>query len=461
MSSLRRLIIGSGILAAAVVLAGAVFLAQLHWRSAAEGIEIGVFFPAPSEKNWIDFLEGIRLAAREAGLALEEHGTEADGLVAECTVRTSPQPVMFRWYREVGARKLQRRVSEVCRSRCPPLALVGANNTSLTRALTEALSQCENHDKVPALLMTTATADDLTDILPDRSFRFGFNDTYQAHAVVQRLQDFYAAHQLVNPRIKALVVRVLDDPFSMDLANGFVRALGEQPGVELIPPSRPLRQGAKGARAIWSLPTTTAGAVDDVSSEEWLLTRRMVRTMLADPEKQWVVALPISTAAIRRVTFAIRELLQLAKTQDQETVERIMHNLVFLSGDSPSYYTFLEWRLNQQFAPDEVPGPVIFFSHTNPVDRTVADPPNRHVPARGLNRDVVRALLAVVPQLGRDPTPIRLAAALERYTPPGVTVPFFAGHERRQGGGAIVAIPRPDIDDYEMVLPSQWRLIEP
>ena len=79
----------------------------------------------------------------------------------------------------------------------------------------------------------------------------------------------------------------------------------------------------------------------------------------------------------------------------------------------------------------------------------------RAIPSRGLNREVVRALLRVIPKMGMRPTPEKLAAELADYVPSGKGERLFRDHERHEGGGAIVAAPKKE--EFELLLPAGWK----
>lgn len=442
---------------AAVAALGGAGLAIYHWIYASPAdvhVEVAVFFPGPNERTWTDFVEGVRLAAAESGLAIEE-----DAPQFSCSVATQPKPIRFRWYPEVGARRIQRRVGELCRQPKPPIAFVGSSNSELTRCLGSEIRRAADKEKTPVLLMTGATSDDLITLIPERTFRFGFNNSRQAKDVVARLNEFIQKRQQSTPTVKAIVVRVADDEFSVDLAAQFARELSQNMQAQLqSPPARfqaklvAMERGKSDDR-IWTLGTAT-GRYDDPSPSEWELARQIKERVIVDLESQWVVALPAGTSVYRRLSFAISSTLK--EIDDRAISESVRNQLVMISGDSLDYYAFREAALNQ-LLPDESPAPVIFFGHADPLDRTVAPPPNRHIPTRALNREVARALLAVVPTLGGDVTSAKLAQALVVYKSVGQDVPMFDNGERRAGGGAIVAIPRPSKQDYELLLPAAWR----
>lgn len=436
------------ILTAFVVLGTAAFVGVRQVASSLHDVEVGVFFPGNSEQSWIDFVEAVRLASREIGAPVE-HPPGGH----ESRVSLEPLPIRFRWYPEIGCRGIQRRVEELCQRAEPPVALVGANSSTLTGAMADSLAECKNPHGPPVLLMTEATTDGLISVNPGRSFRFGYNNSYQAKLIVDRLHAYYQEQGAAHPKLSVLAVAVDDNAFSVDLAERFLKAVRAKFTVDVVPSpqSVSMADGVKEPDYIWRL-TTATGSFNDPSPEEWRLTRRIVSAMTMNPVHPWVLALPVNVTTFRRLTFAMSETFKVEP--DQSAVQKVRDRLVILAGDSMDYYTFKEATKNE-ILPVETPAPVILFAHVNPVDTTVSRQPTSAIPSRGLNREVVRALLRVIPKMGMRPTPEKLAAELSEYVPSGKGERLFRDHERHEGGGAIVAAPRKK--EFELLLPASWR----
>lgn len=441
---------------ALVLLAGLGALATRFWTRRPAAVEVGVFFPGTSADNWVNFLAGVRLAAAEKDLAVHESPESHS-----CLVDSSPVPVRFQWYPEVGSRGVQRRVSEICQRPRPPLAIVGANNSYLTGAIAGEMARHSRQDAIPVLLMTVATADALIDVLPERSFRFGFNNAFQARVVARGLEEFYRTRGIENPQVEAIVIQVLDNPFSMDLARNFRKQLRETVKPTFSPPPAGIFDAGMvdadgeedGAVSFWSLETSTGG-FDVPTEDERKLGREVVARMRAKPDKEWVIVLPVGTTPFRRFSFALHSAL--LEVGDAALARRLREHAVVLSGDSMDFHEFKEPIVNQ-LLPDETPTSLIFFAHVNPMDETVSDKPDGQTSDRSLDREVARALFQVLPELGADPTPAALAEALAEYRAAGAEEPFFRGRERHSGGGAIIAIPRPEHQDFDLRLPEDWR----
>jgi hypothetical protein len=334
--------------------------------------------------------------------------------------------------------------------------VIGASNSALTQSLAIELSKC-GADRIPVLLMTDATADSLVSINHGRSFRFGYNNSYQAKAVVARLKEYYASKGFGDANVHALVIQVVDDPFAVDLAYHFERELADQLSAAIVPPAKPsgvnppILLGPPPANA-WSLSTST-GAFDSPSEEEWALAHMLVEEMAQAPEAPWAVALPVGTTPYRRMSYALHRALD--DYSDRAKTAAIRQRITILSGDSMSYATFAQSQRSQLY-PEESPAPVIFFAHVNPLEGAVDAESRSQASAQLLNRDVVHVLLDVVSELGSDPTAEALATALARYSPDD-RPSFFVNGERREGGGAILAIPRPRDGDFQLVVPTAWR----
>lgn len=440
---------------AALVIVAVALLAPLLVPPPPPLVEIGVFLPGPNDSSWIDFSEGLRLACAERNLRVEAiPGARPD--VNDHEVRLASRPVRFHWLPDRGPRAIQRKVQELCQQEHPPLAVIGANNSSLTWALASALEQAGASDPKPVLLMTNSTAQGLIDVYP-RSLRFGHANQYQARTVVAKLQEVLKDTPGEPRPTRAIVVQVLDDPFSVDLAFQFEREL-ELAGVAFVSPDRVGTPAAKldmlaadVPKRAWTIPTAT-GSYDSPSDGERQLASQICQHILRDRDARWVVVLPVGTNPFRRLTYAL--FLALKDSLDPRASAEAMERTVFLLGDSIEYYAFAPGYANQLFA-EETPGSVIFFAHVDPLDPTVVSTPNRHIPARGLAREVCRGLLDVLDRLGPNARSADVFEALAVYTPKGSSEPYFHDRERRSGGGAIVANPKGE--SFEIVLPDHWR----
>lgn len=439
------------LLAVLAVVAGVAIGFRVFWPPAPADAEVAIFFPSTSVSAWPDFVEAIKLAAKERDLEVQ-----CDEAGHACTVMTSPLPVRFQWYPAIGSYEIQQSVREACQKRQPPIAVVGANNTLMTEALGGAIRDCDQEGQSPLLLMTTATADELINLVPDRTFRFGFSNRYQAEAVVARLARMI--EESPNPMdrsrpVRAVLVQVEDNPFSLDLARDFEEVLSADLGATFIDPPKSFapRSDSTGTAHGWSLDTATGGT-EEPSPAEIRLAKAMLDTLLENPEARPVIVLPAGGDLFGRLGRAwTAEVRRRSLTEDQKT---FLSRLVFLSGDSLDYFDFAEAKRGQ-VPPLSTPGPVIFFCHGNPTDESLGPIADSRRPSVGLNRDVVRALLDAAPTLGRRPTAEALARSLTEWNADNANV--FEGRERRQGGGAVVAEPDRASGQFRFQLPEEWR----
>ena len=452
-------LIAIGALGAAVL--GLVLLGNalgIFGASSPAPVEVAVYFPGTSDTAWLNWIEGVRLAANEQDLT-----TECTPSRNECLVKTRPVPILFRWYPTVGSRQMQLEVSRRCQQSPRPIAVVGSSNSSLTQALAEALQSVTPVSSAPVLLMTDSTADDLISIYRNRSFRFGFNNSYQAHTVVDRLKDYYGQSskesKSAKAKPKALVVKVADSPFAVDLAYHFERELIDVLNVEFQSPEKvrstaDLEAAPLQPKHAWTLSTAT-GRFSTPSPEERSLATQWARALVSEPDRPWIMVLPVDTSAYRRLSTALADALR--AHPDADRARRVAANIVVLSGDALSYHSFDEPKRTQLQLRDRLKAPVIFFAHVNPDDPTVTNSPCRMKSSRALDREVARALLTAIPTLGTDPTAAGLIKALVDYQLRGESKKFFADHERVVGGGAIVARPKHDANKFELVVPEKWR----
>lgn len=431
----RGPILGAALFALVTFILGA---GALHrWWLGPGPAEVAVFFPGTSDEDWTDFVAGLTLAAAETGSPIR--AKTDPGLIE---VDVAGQPLLFRWYPEVGSGGIRRRVAEICARSSPPLAIVGANNTALTQSVASALAQCPADG--PLLLMTTATQDELVARLPGRAFRFGFNNTYQARVVTRRLRELLGASP--PPRLMTIAVASADDPFSEDLSDRMLKELSRTFSVQPVKPPAAFSGRSEGSRStIWWLPTTTGG-YQRASDQEVAFARSIATAMRLDASAEWILILPVGLTPLRRIGLALGEELQELGCRPK---------LVILSGDSLDYQEFAEADRNQLPA-DRFPGTVIFFAHANPLDPSASGPPGGSIGARCLDRDLARALLRSLAALGPPWTPSRLGRALSEHA--SGPARFFEANERREGGGAIVAIPRRDLDHFELSVPAGWRV---
>jgi hypothetical protein len=460
--------------------------------------EIAVLFPGTTDRNWLDLRAGFELAAREAGVELRESAERH-----ELTIVGPAGPTVIRWYPEIGNRALQRRVDELVHRPHPPIAVIGANNSQLTRTLAVGLANTPGDRPAPLLLIPTASADDLIHHHPGRAFRFGASNSRQASSVVERLSRYLAERANgAEVMTRAVIVQVSDDHFSIDLASQLRRELAAKLRTSFVAPVPRFRAAADRPSAgadVWTLSTST-GSVDAPSAEESALAQQLVAEAIERPQDAWVVGLPMSAITLRRVSIALAQAF--ANCPDRGKAEAARAQFTLLAGDTPEHASFMSGGYHAE----EFPAPVIFFAHHNPTDPALADvrhdrPPGSVVGVRPKNdrpagangapaakpaaeaapkpaaepahagtgavrggatrlvhRDIARALLGLLAESPeRLPTdPSVWAERLKTWRDPDGEL-GFDGFERRVIGGAILVIPDPRQDRFEIRLPKEWE----
>jgi hypothetical protein len=290
--------------------------------------------------------------------------------------------------------------------------------------------------------MTHATADPLIDVNPGRTFRFGFNNSYQARVIVQELDTILSVLPEEPREVQAIIVEVSDNPFSVDLAASFERELRDKMQAKIL--SDPAAQTAD---SHWLLRTAGRGS-DGATPAEVDLARRIVERLAAHPNASSVVVLPTDLDTLRHLAAAIKQ--ERFRRGVEDPSQPNLGEIYLLAGDSIDYYD-----VTQDLQPNAMPGPLLFFSHVNPVDQSIAPAIDSHRPAIGLNRDLALTLFSALRTVTDAPTPDRLTEALRRHSVEEGSV-LFESFERAAGGGAVVATPAPMGDRFEVRLPKSW-----
>ncbi len=399
--------------------------------------EIAVLFPSSDTTAWPDFVRGVRLAADQRKLLVRE-----DSAQHALTVMTEPIPTRFQWHPVIGSFALQRKVRELCTRPNPPLAIVGASNTSMTRAIGNEVRQASRADWIPLLLMTSATTDELIDVIPGRSFRFGFNNSHQARAVVAELDSLLTTLPGELELVQAVIVEVVDNPFSVDLARHFERELRTRLNARILH-----RQSSTDQASHWQLRTAGRGS-EGATDDEKLLAKQIVARLAEQPQARSVVVLPTELTTLHHLAVAVKQ--EKFRRSVEDPSSPALGDVYLLTGDSIDYYD-----VTNELPPIAMPGPLLFFSHVNPVDPSIPSEPESHRPAISLNRDVAQTLLSAIGRLSTRPKPDQLAGILRDQTGADGVV-SFQDYERSVGGGAVVANPTPMGDRFEMQLPKDW-----
>ena len=234
----RLLAIGGFCLAALMVYT---VILDLEVKDSGDGSDtpiIAVFYP--ERIYWREFREGIRVCARKKLLRIVD---ETDlSVVVEST--RSNRGLGFVWHGVRGVVAMKEEIERLLSESPQPVAFVGSSNTVLTQAIARTLNDAaEAGGPAGPLLLIPWAGSVLTDrsepseppiglldILPGRTFRFCPNNQAQAGLLVGCL-----AHRAPPLLLdKAIIIEDRQDPYSIDLADSFHRAIERAaPGVEI------------------------------------------------------------------------------------------------------------------------------------------------------------------------------------------------------------------------------------
>ncbi len=264
--------------------------------------EVAVFYP--ERVLWNEFRLAVGLCARKGLAKVVE---ESDNAVTVSTPRHG-RLVRFALDDVRGLRETKDEITRALERHPEPVAVVGSSNTVLTLAIAEALRANAGRDggKGPVLLIPWASAvlaerpepgegpTNLLDILPGRTFRFCPNNQHQADLIVQCLAD--RDHEA--GKIPRRVVLVVDrrDPYSVDLAAGFHRA------IEAVAPEAEIVERADSlGLPLLHDPTMLPGPEEDALADSiWQYAEKLPRG-----QTTWVV-LPLQSEPTQRMITALR-----------------------------------------------------------------------------------------------------------------------------------------------------------
>jgi len=456
--------------------------------------EIAWIHAATNGANWERFVAGVHRAERDCPhLHVEDQNAFLDqtAAVPELSLRVDgcPSKLWIRWYKLTSDTGIEKWVEELAGRDAPPLAIIGGGSSDRARDLAKALAAKtqEWHGQPPLFFITTATADrvrlddeaesyltlepvdpakwhDLMSVYQDRTFRFCFTNSQMAEAVV----DFVSSQPRLQPHGSprpegfagavsafagndpwgsaalllagaheppaAYAVQWRDDPYSIDLSEQFTRVL-RQPdrnwGIVDIP------------RIPYSV-----GPFQDPNPQEELTAETMIGQIRLSPGQRPLLVVPAVVQPARRL---LRKMTREAPLEGR--------NLVAVTGDSINFnnvYRDGEIVWNVQ----EMPVPLVFFCHQNPVDwpEPAGEKTLKHANSTDdvlLNADIIRLLVEAAYEETSGSSGAKtarrlvssaeeLAARLQARDPP-----FFgkdpADGNRLGGSGEYVVCLLPDI----------------
>jgi hypothetical protein len=453
--------------------------------------EIAWMAPATSGENWERVVKAVRVLA---GQWAHTHGGDALVLntdraflpltadVPEIGLRFSKSKTLWlRWYKLSGENNADHWVASLQRRATPPLAIVGGDTSDRAVKLAEILERARGawHGSAPLLLITTATAerylppgrpdleldnDDwprLMAVYPGRSFRFSFTNTRMVEAVL----DFVRSRNDIWPdRAKKsetqpspfflFTLTWRDDGYSSDLAYSFQKLF-----------AAPLKAKFGDDVKIPADEDSILYGVGDYfqpNPREEMAVGLFLANSPQRGDLPQLLVLPTSTQRARRF---LRTLCRRAPSE--------VRDIVVANGDSISFNNLyrdrdLAWNVQ------DVPVPLIGFSHRDPIDPSagfgVKAPGSERVDNTStqdllLNRDLVEAVVLASFQEGAlvnsaDVVLDRLRRVVWRSTnvfpgpaTPGDTAFFDAEGNRTAGTGEHIIWLRP-IFEGTRVLPE-------
>lgn len=265
---------------------------------------VGVYYP--DRILWQDFAQGVRVCVQK------RLADAVDEDVDTMTIRLprTGRLLRFEWNDVRGVRETRDEVRRAMERTPAPLAIVGSSNTVLTEAIARALREATHGawERCPVLLVSWASAVlsepnepgegpvSLLDLLPGRTFRFCPNNQYLADQLIDAVASY---DQGVTPA-RAVIIEDRNDPYSVDLATSFHRA------IDRVAPRAEIVERAD------SLPypiTADPMALPDASEES--LAEALWRDAEALPEGKltWVL-LPLQDQPARRLIHALRRAAQ-------------------------------------------------------------------------------------------------------------------------------------------------------
>jgi hypothetical protein len=359
--------------------------------------EIVWLYAATNAAPWERFVTAAgtmkkRLEGSSAGLELEidDHNAfpELTTAVPELAISVKGRPgrLLFHWYKLTSDLKTTDWVKALVLRRPPPLAVIGGGSSDLAIELANCLREATDAQALgaaaPLLLLTTATADaadeepgpvdqPLTGLYPGRVFRFCFTNRQMAEAVVHFV---WSQNDLRPDSDPFYVTHWQDDPYSRDLNMRFCDALrlptalaaaghwGWQAGgaaaggVLLGDPfwGQFHASTPESFRIPYSVGTFTAPNRWEVEEAGQLMQAKLEKY---PQQKRPLLVVPADAQPTRRF---LRALARIAPSEAR--------HFVVVTGDAISFNTVYRDR-NMSWPVQDLPMPLVFFCHRDPVDR--------------------------------------------------------------------------------------------
>jgi hypothetical protein len=300
------------------------------------------------------------------------------------TVSRRPGRLWFRWYKATSDLKAADWIRSLLARRPAPLAIIGGSSSDVAIELAIAIGSEVDRQRLgagaPLLLLTTATADEangdlLTRLYPNRTFRFCFTNQQMADAVT----DFIWSQDDLRPdRDPVYLTYWDDDPYSRDLNQRFCLALqfpanrtvleeafgawahgagfAVAGGLPFGPAEMARRQFRGGVPFSCTIPYSI-GTFDHPNRFESKAAREVVAAKLEHPDqKRPLLILPAAAQPAHRF---LRALARIAPMDARR--------FIVATGDAIAFNTLYRDR-NDLWPIQDLPFPLVFFCHRNPVE---------------------------------------------------------------------------------------------
>ena len=325
--------------------------------------EIAWFHTSTSFASWEHFVAGVHRAVRDLSdlevddsRAFLERSTATPEVVLSWKGR--PGKLYIRWYKLSSELGVKQWIDALAQRDPPPLAIIGGGSSDRARDLASDLERCKDwKGPRPLLLMTTATANEvyleseqttrsLTQVYPDRTFRFCFTNEQMARAVVDfvwLMPDLRPCGRPPNDTPPTVFpVQWEDDPYSVDLSERFRIAVNRQTNRQHEQP-------------FISRPAYSVGSFDRINRAEAAFAHLISAELPLNPGQRSLLIIPTGPTPTRRFIRALAgEAPLLGRHLVAVTGDSININHVYRDGA-------IQWNMR------DAPVPLVFFAHQNPI----------------------------------------------------------------------------------------------
>ncbi|HYV38581.1 MAG TPA: hypothetical protein VE988_23050 [Gemmataceae bacterium] len=271
----------------------------------------------------------------------------------------------IRWYKLSSGHNTESWISSLTERPTPPLAVIGGDTSHRALRVGEAL---ERHRKdwqaaAPLFFITTATADryipnntpnvstiderwpKLIDVYKGRSFRFSFTNSRMAAAVLDFVQSRNELWPALKGKTNLYTLRWDDDSFSADLADRFDEVF--------------LAKFPNGQASDFHI-EYSGGDFFQPNPREAFVVGQILPELKEYHKLRQFMLLPADADRARRF---LRTVVRRSDPAD-------LKNLIVMTGDSLGFNTIFRDR-NVSWNIQDLPVPLVMFSHRNPVSKEV------------------------------------------------------------------------------------------